>query len=266
MPPLRVIVHGATGRMGRETLTALGRDADLQPVGGVDREPLGDRFSLPESTDTALYATSLEELVPRCQADVVVDFSTASASMTAAPVAASAGLHLVIGTTGLSDADLATLENLSNEHKVGIIVAPNFALGAVVLGYLARIAARFFDYADIFEAHHEAKIDAPSGTALALARAISSEKSFTHLVPEKEPLAGTRGGEYNGVTIHSTRMPGRLAHHEVVFGALGQTLSLRHDTISRDSFMPAVLLAVKEVVKRRKFEVGLEGILGLTSP
>ena len=251
--------------MGRETLIALGRDADLQPVGGVDREPLGDRFPLPDSSDTAPYATNLEELIPRCQADVLIDFTIASACMAAAPVAAAAGLHLVIGTTGLSEADLATLENLSNEHKVGVIVAPNFALGAVVLGYLARIAAKFFDYADIFEAHHEAKIDAPSGTALALARAISAEKSFTHLVPEKEPLSGTRGGEYNGVSVHSSRMPGRLAHHEVVFGAQGQTLSLRHDTINRECFMPAVMLAVKEVVKRRKFEAGLEGILGLTA-
>ena len=251
--------------MGRETLTALSRDPDLQPVGGVDLAAKGDRLSLSDGSGTIPCATKLEDLLPRCQADVVVDFTNASACMAAAQTAVAAGLHFVTGTSGLSEGDLKTLEDLSHRHEVGVVVAPNFALGAVVLGYLARIAARFFDYVDIFEAHHEAKIDAPSGTALALARAMAAEKRFSRPAPEKEPLLGTRGGDHNGISIHSTRMPGRLAHHEVVFGTQGQTLSLRHDTMSRDCFMPALLLAVKEVAKRRKFEVGLEGILGLTA-
>ena len=116
---------------------------------------------------------------------------------------------------------------------------------------------------DIFEAHHEAKIDAPSGTALKLARDIAAEGRFTRPEPQTEPLSGTRGGAYNGVSIHRSRMPGRMAHHEVVFGAPGQTLSLRHDTVSRESYMPGVLLAVREVGKRRELVVGLESILGL---
>ena len=264
MPPLRVIVHGAMGRMGRETLGALSRDPDLEPVGAIDIPPREDELPLPDGSGTIPYATTLEELLSRCQADVVVDFSHATACMAMAPTATARGLHLVIGTTGLNDAHREMLADMSRRHEVGIIAVPNFALGAVVLNYLVRIAARFFDYADIFEAHHEAKIDAPSGTALGLARAIAGEKSFTRPEPEMESLPGTRGGEYKGVTIHSTRMPGRMAHHEVVFGIAGQTLSLRHDTISRECYMPALMLAVKEVVKRKELVVGLEEILGLS--
>ena len=202
MSPVRVIVHGAMGRMGREILATLSRQKEMEPVGAVDVIPRGDRLPLADSTKVIPYATFLEELLSRCQADVVVDFSNASACMKMAPVAAAHGIHLVIGTTGLKDSDLHTLAGLCKSHQVGIIAVPNFALGAVLLNYLSRIAARFFDYADIFEAHHEAKIDAPSGTALALARGIAGEKKFIRLVPEIEPVAGTRGGEYNGVSIH----------------------------------------------------------------
>ena len=264
MPPLRVIVHGAMGRMGRETLGALSRDPDLEPVGAIDIPPREDELPLPDGSGTVPYSTTLEELLSRCQADVVVDFTNAAACMALAPTATAHGLHMVVGTTGLSDTHRETLADLSRRHGVGIIAVPNFALGAVVLNYIARIAARFFDYADIFEAHHEAKIDAPSGTALGLARAITAEKQFTHPEPEMEPLPGTRGGEYNGVSIHSTRMAGRMAHHEVVFGIAGQTLSLRHDTLSRECYMPALVLAVKEVVMRKELVVRLEEILGLS--
>lgn len=250
--------------MGLETMAALCRDPDLEAAGAVDITPMDGQYTLPDSITTIPYATSLAELLPRCQAEVVVDFSNASACVDTAWTAAMNGLHLVIGTSGLSDADLEALGQLSDRYHVGIIVAPNFALGAVVLNHVARIASRFFDYADIIEAHHEAKIDAPSGTAIALAKAMAAEKHFNRPEPEKEPLSGTRGGSYKGISIHSMRMPGRLAHHEVVLGALGQTLTISHDTLSRECFMPAVMLAVKEVVKRRDLVVGLEEILGLS--
>ena len=250
--------------MGQQVLSALCADGEFEPVGGVDLGTGRDTIDLPDGSGAIPYANSVTDLLSQVQADVMIDFSIATASVEAARMAAEKGVHVVIGTSGIGEPELEALRELSLRNEVGILVVPNFALGAVVLTHLARIAARFFDYADIHEAHHEAKIDAPSGTAMALARAIADNKSFKHAAPEKEPLPGTRGGEYNGVSIHSSRMPGRLAHHEVVFGALGQTLSLRHDSISRESFMPAVLLAVKEVAKRRGFEVGLEGILGLS--
>jgi 4-hydroxy-tetrahydrodipicolinate reductase len=163
----------------------------------------------------------------------------------------------------MSDHDLHTLEGIAGEHDIGIIVAPNFALGAVLLMHLARKAAPFFEYADIIEAHHEAKIDAPSGTALAIAKAIAQDKQYERNQPEKEPLPGTRGGEYNGVGIHSVRMAGRIAHHEVIFGTTGQTLILRHDTVGRDCYMPGVMRAIREVVNLKGLVVGLDKILGL---
>ena len=261
---LRVVVHGALGRMGQQVLAALCADDEVEPVGGVDLSKGRDTIDLPDGSGVIPYANSVENLLAQVQADVLIDFSLATATVEAARIAAERGVHVVIGTSGIGDRELEALRDLNLHNEVGVLVVPNFALGAVVLTHLARIAARFFEYADIHESHHEAKIDAPSGTALALARAIAENKSFEHPDPQKEPLAGTRGGNYNGVSIHSSRMPGRLAHHEVVFGALGQTLSLRHDSISRESFMPAVLLAVKEVAKHRRFEVGLEGILGLS--
>ncbi len=265
MTAVRVIVHGAVGKMGREILATFSRTSDLEPVGAVDIVPGQDSLPLPDGTKSVPYATSLKDLLTRCKADVVVDFSNASACRAMAPVAAASGLNLVIGTTGLNDNDLKMLEDLSHRYQVGIFAAPNFALGAVVLNHLVHIAARFFDYAEIFEAHHEAKIDSPSGTALGLARSIASEKKFTRPRPEMEPVAGTRGGEYNGVSIHSTRMPGRLAQHEVLFGIAGQTLSLRHDTLSRECYMPGIILATKEVMsKRGQLVVGLDKLLGIS--
>ena len=138
--------------------------------------------------------------------------------------------------------------------EIGAVVAPNFALGAVLLGYLAHTVARHFDYAEIVEAHHEAKKDSPSGTALALARALAAGRKtpFQRPVPEKETLPGTRGGDSDGVTIHAMRMPGRLAHHEIVLGTQGQTLTLRHDTVNRECYMPGVLAAVRKVRRLRR--------------
>ena len=179
--------------------------------------------------------------------------------------AAPSKANVVIGSTGIQQDALDEAAALANEHGVGIIIAPNFALGAVVMTHLARTAAPFFDYADLTEMHHENKIDAPSGTALAIAQATVEGKggAFTAPEAEKELVPGTRGGTLDGVTIHSARMPGRVAHHELVFGALGQTLTLRHDSVSRDSFMPGVLLAIREVGSRPGLTVGLDKLLGL---
>ena len=165
----------------------------------------------------------------------------------------------------MTQANLLEAKSLANEHQTSIIVAPNFALGAVLLVHLAKMASRFFDYADLTEAHHEAKVDAPSGTALAIARGAANGKGGPFVAPatERETLAGTRGGNLDSVAIHSGRMPGRVAHHELVFGALGQTLTLRHDSTSRESFVPGVLMAIREAVKSRGLTVGLDKMMGL---
>lgn len=250
--------------MGGETLKALQRDPGLEPVAGVGRRALeGERLALPDGSGAIPYGTDLPAVLEQVASDVVADFTNASACIEAAHAATSRGLSFVTGSSGLSVENLETLGALAREHEVGVIVGPSFALGAVVLNHLARVAAPFFEYVDVFEAHHEAKIDAPSGTAIALARAISEGQAFTRPDPEREPVPGTRGGQLNGVSIHSTRMPGRLANHEVVLGTTGQTLSLKHDTLSRECFMPGVIMAIKEVTKQRKFIVGLESLLGL---
>ena len=190
--------------------------------------------------------------------------------MEAATVAAGRSVNLVLGASGLTDSHLAQLDAMANDSGIGIIVAPNFALGAVILKRLLEQAAPYFDYVDIVESHHEAKIDAPSGTALAIARAAEEGKGKAkgkkYLAPaaDKETLPGTRGGTSDGgVSIHSARMQGRVAHHELVFGGPGQTLTIRHDSIGRESFMPGVMLAIREAVKKPGLTAGLEKILGL---
>jgi 4-hydroxy-tetrahydrodipicolinate reductase len=196
---------------------------------------------------------------------VVVDFSMAEAAMNVARLAVQRKINLVIGTTGLSPDALSEMDRLARAHEVGIIVAPNFALGAVVMVHLAKVAARHFDYAEIMEMHHEQKLDAPSGTALSTARAMAEArgKPFVHPGTEKASLKGTRGGELEGISIHSVRLPGLMAHQEIIFGTSGQTLTIRHDTINRECYMPGVILAMKKVVELKGLTYGLEKILGL---
>ena len=262
MAPIRVVINGATGKMGTETVNAVCREDDLALIGAACRRERGPTLPLPEGNEVPL-STNLEELLQQTRPDVLVDFTNAATCMAAASLAGGYSTNLVLGASGLTDDNLQQLDALANDKNVGIIVASNFALGAVVLKRLAEQAAEFFEYVDIIEAHHEAKIDAPSGFSLALAKSIGDRKQFTRNYPEKENLPGTRGGEYNGVTIHSIRMPGRSAHHEVIMGAPGQTISLRHDTLGRDCYMPGVLRCIREVVKQQGLVVGLENILGL---
>ena len=262
MAPIRVVVNGATGKMGVETVAAVSRQDDLALVGATCRQDRGPALTLPNGGQVPL-STNLEELLDRTNPDVLVDFTNAAACMEAVSVGAARSIHLVLGASGLNDDHLKQLDALANDKSIGIIVAPNFALGAVILKRLVEQAAPFFDYVDIVEAHHEAKIDAPSGFAMALAKSIGDRKQFARNHPERENLPNTRGGEYNGVTVHSIRMPGRSAHHEVIMGAPGQTVSLRHDTLGRDCYMPGVLRCIREVVKRPGLVIGLENILGL---
>jgi 4-hydroxy-tetrahydrodipicolinate reductase len=175
------------------------------------------------------------------------------------------GARLVSGTTGLADEFMEELERECRERKLGAVMAANFAIGAVLMIHLAKLAGRHFDYAEIIELHHERKADAPSGTALATARAMLSARGrpFENSPAAKETLAGTRGGALDGIGIHSVRLPGLVAHQEVILGTLGQTLTIRHDTTSRESFMPGVLLAIKEVMNRQELVVGLDKLIGL---
>ena len=262
---INVIVHGAAGKVGREVLRALCSDAELKAAGAVDLKADSDRLPLPDGSGQIPFSADLETIIPQTNPDVMVDFTIREAAMPAIRTAARYGVNLVIGTTGLSSEDIDEIDELSRQSDIGAVVAPNFSLGAVLMIHIAKLAASYFDYAEVIEKHQEAKADAPSGTALATAQAMVAARGrpFGYPILKKESLAGTRGGQVEGISVHSVRLPGFLAHQEVILGAPGQTLTIKHDSISRESFMPGVVMAVKYVVKNRGLIYGLEALLGL---
>ena len=264
METIRVVVHGALGKVGREVVNALCQESETQLVGAVDLKASEDYLTLPDGSGKVPISADLNDILNKCQTDVIVDFTIAKATMPLARTAATQGVNLVIGTTGLSTDELGEMEQLSKDNKIGIVIAPNFALGAVLMMHLSKIAAKYLDYAEIIELHHHLKADAPSGTALSTARAMAEArgKPFSR-PPESGKTLNSRGDEVEGVAIHSVRLPGLMAHQEVILGAPGQTLSIRHDTINRECYMPGVMLAVKEVVKRQELIYGLDALLNL---
>jgi 4-hydroxy-tetrahydrodipicolinate reductase len=251
--------------MGKEVTAAVCKDPGLKLVGAVDIKAVQEKLSLPDGSGEIPLSSDLSVILKSCRPQVLVDFTIAEAAMSAARIAIGQGVNLVIGTTGLSDDNLKEIGKLSKVNNVGAVVAPNFAIGAVVLLHLASIAAKHFEYAEIIELHHQEKADSPSGTALATAKAMleTRGKPFNYVQTKKETLGGCRGGQVDGVAIHSVRLQGLVASQEVVFGAQGQILSLRHDTMSRECFMPGVMLAIKEVVERKGLVYGLDTLLNL---
>lgn len=266
MTDIKVAVNGALGRMGFTVLNAVEQEDGMIPVGGVDIQATTSQATIDTDSGTQLpLAKELSELFKIVKPDVVVDFTNAEGAATAMRTCINHGVRCVSGSTGLNEQELHSIGELASQHRVGIISASNFALGCVVLMHLARAASQHFDYADIIESHHEQKIDAPSGTALSIASAMIEGKGsdFNQNTTEKEILSNTRGGSINGINIHSARMPGRVARHEVVFGAVGQTLTIIHDSISRESFMPGVMLAIRRVMQEKNMIIGLDSVLGL---
>ena len=264
MEPVKVVVYGASGRVGQEVVKAVCHEPEMQMVGAVDLKVSEDYLTLPDDSGTVPFSANLDSILSSCQPDVVVDFTIAKATMPAMRTTAEHGVNMVIGTPGLTADDIGEIERLAVARKIGVVVAPNFALGAVLMMHLARIAAKFLDYAEIIELHHERKVDAPSGTAIFTARAMADARGKPFLQPSGQGEAQvSRGQQVEGVAIHSVRLPGLMAHQEVILGGQGQTLSIRHDTISRECYMPGVILAIKEVVKRQGLIYGLDNLLGL---
>ncbi|MEO6043693.1 MAG: 4-hydroxy-tetrahydrodipicolinate reductase [Tepidiformaceae bacterium] len=258
MDDLRVVVSGS-GRMGRQVAEAVKAAEGMHPVAFLDgMATTGKIDHLPVFTDPE--ACFLEK-----QPDVAIDFTNAAWTPGLAEAALASNVRMVIGTTGLSEQFMTWIEKEAEAKKLGVVVAANFAIGAVLMMHFAQQAARFFDNAEIIELHHDQKVDSPSGTAKMTAELMRAarENDFTHPVSEKEPLPGARGAEFGGVAIHSVRLPGLVAHQEVIFGGLGQTLTIRHDTTGRDSFMPGVILATREVMGLDKLVVGLDSLVGL---
>jgi len=258
MSPIKIIVHGALGKVGREVIKAVSLDPETRLVGAVDIKAADTNLPI-EGMNGVPLSTNLEQVITTTNPDVMVDFTLAGAAMPAIRAAAKKGVNMVIGTTGFTPEDIKEMEQLAKTNRVGIVLASNFALGAVLMMHMAKIAAKYFDYAEIIELHHHMKADAPSGTALSTARGMAKSRGKPFQVPKGQDL----GGQVEVITIHSFRLPGLMAHQEVLFGTAGQTLSIRHDTINRECYMPGVMLAVKEVIKRKELIQGLDILLEL---
>jgi 4-hydroxy-tetrahydrodipicolinate reductase len=250
--------------MGREVTNALCAEPETEVVGAVDLAVPTNQLALPDSSGSVPLSSDLDQILTSQQPDVLVDFTIARATMPAVRVAAPKKVNLVIGTTGLTAADLDEIDRLAQDNSIGAVVAPNFALGAVLMMHLSKIAARYLDYAEIIELHHDKKADAPSGTALTTAREMAKVrgKPFSRTL-DRDKNMKSRGDEVENIPVHAVRLPGLLAHQEVILGALGQTLRIRHDMLNREGFMPGVIIAIKEVVKRRGLIRSLDALLGL---
>jgi 4-hydroxy-tetrahydrodipicolinate reductase len=264
MEKINVVVHGASGRVGQEVVKAVCQESGMKLVGAVDIKASGPELVLPDGAGKVPFSTDFQFILTTCRPDVVVDFTIAKACMPAVRIAADKGVSMVIGTTGFSADELAEMEKLAKAKKIGIVVAPNFALGAVLMIHMAKIAGKFFDHAEIIELHHDKKLDAPSGTAKSTAQVMADARGKAFMTPSVQGNASaSRGETANGINIHAVRLPGLMAHQEVIFGGAGQTLTIRHDTINRECYMPGVLMAVKEIIKRKTYIYGLDKLLGL---
>lgn len=264
MEQIKVVVYGASGRVGQEVVKAVCRDPETALAGVVDLKAGTDTLALPDGSGNVPFSSDLDSILKACKPDVIVDFTASGGTMPAVHICAERGVHMVIGATGHSADDIKDMENLSLTRGIGIVLAPNFALGAVLMMHLAKIAGKYFDHAEIIELHHDRKVDAPSGTSKMTARNMLEARGKPFEPPavpgEDSP---SRGRSFDGINIHSVRLPGYMAHQEVILGGDGQTLHIRHDQISREAFMPGVLLAIKEIVKNPRFIYGLDNLLGL---
>jgi 4-hydroxy-tetrahydrodipicolinate reductase len=262
---IKVIIVGALGKMGREAAVAVDHDEELELVGLVDVKNDG----IKKSQITGLAANDfsisndLPALIDACGPDVMVDFTNPHAVYQNARTALQKKVRCVIGTTGLTEIEIGELGRLVETHGVGAAIVPNFAIGAVLMMQMAALAGKYLPNVEIIELHHNQKVDAPSGTAMKTAEMILEQcGSFApQPVQEYEKLAGARGAAMEHIHIHSVRLPGLVAHQEVIMGGLGQTLTIRHDSYDRVSFMPGVLLAIKKIYGESRLIYGLENML-----
>ncbi len=247
---LNIAVCGANGKMGQEVVKAVNNSEDMKLVAQIDI--FNGQFK------------TIEEAKKATNIDVLIDFTQPDSIYQNALYCLNNNIKIVIGTTGLSDDQIAELRKISEEKKVSCLIAPNFSTGAILLMKFAQMASKYFNNAEIIELHHNQKKDAPSGTAVKTALMMSeANEDFTKgNCPEKETIDGSRGGvSYNNIHIHSIRMPGYIASQEVLFGANGQVMSLRHDSMNRECYMDGVLLATRYVANNNEFIYGLENII-----
>ncbi len=265
MKKIKIVVAGPRGRMGQEAVSLVHNTEHFELVGVLDRKNNGGNLSELDGFNgiSAPIYSDIEECLHELRPDVLIDLTTPEVGMKHAVTALKSGVRPVVGTTGFSKEDLEELNRLCQEKELGCIIAPNFAVGAILMMKFSQMAAKYFSDVEIIELHHDKKLDAPSGTAVKTADMIAQvrqEKQQGH-PNEIETHRGARGANIEGMRIHSVRLPGLIAHQQVIFGAEGQTLTIRHDSYNRASFMSGVKMAVENVMKLDVLVYGLENIL-----
>ncbi len=258
---IRVGVIGAAGRMGAEVCRAVTDADDCELVAAVDTHAAGEDLRAVARVDSDLVVAGDLDALTQAGAQVAVDFTAPDAVAGNVRWLLEHDVHAVVGTTGLGDDDLEELRDLAATGEANALLAPNFAIGAVLMMEAAQRIARHLPHVEIIELHHDGKADAPSGTALRTADLIADARTEAPEPTLGTGLEGARGADRRGIRVHAIRLPGLVAHQEIVFGGPGQTLTLRHDSIDRSSFMPGVLLAVRAVSDLDGLVVGLESIL-----
>jgi len=260
---IRVAVFGALGRMGREVMSAVDADDELELAAAVDREVPPGGEEMEAGTTTVTVFPSSDDLEPS-EIDVAVDFTVAAAAVQNMRWALEHGVHVVVGTTGIPADELEALAAMAKDSEANALIAPNFTLGAVTMMRLSEIASKVFSECEIVEMHHRGKVDAPSGTALETARRIESAMSAPDETDATQrELPGARGVKAGPVRIHSVRLDGYVASQKVVFGSPGETLTISHDTTDRACFMPGVVMAIKAINDMPGLTIGLEKVLGI---
>jgi 4-hydroxy-tetrahydrodipicolinate reductase len=258
---MKVAVAGAAGRMGREVCRTVALEDGMELVCAFDPMAAGKTLqSLVPETQRPLVITGDRGDMLAAGAEIMVDFTVAAAALENIPFALSHGIHVVAGTTGFSDADIDKWRGLAEEHGAHCLIAPNFAIGAILLMKFAAVAARYMPDCEIIELHHPFKLDAPSGTARLTAEKVAEalEGATAAAAEGTGPPAASRGMAVRGIPVHSVRLPGLVAHQEIIFGGQGQTLSIRHDSIDRTSFMPGVVFALRRITEHPGLTIGLE--------
>ncbi|MGG0276915.1 4-hydroxy-tetrahydrodipicolinate reductase [Bacillus rhizoplanae] len=265
MNEIKVIIAGPRGRMGQEAVLLMERTPHFNLVAAIDYKHGGKKISeiagLP-NIDAPIYA-DLHTCLDEVEADVLLDLTTPEIGKKHVTLAVERGIRSVIGTTGFTEEELQKLIETTKEKQVGTIIAPNFAVGAVLMMKFSQMAAKYFQDVEIIELHHDQKLDAPSGTAVKtvdLIRQNREPKQQGH-PNETEQLEGARGANVDGIHIHSVRLPGLIAHQEVLFGGDGQMLTIRHDSFNRASFMSGVKLSIETVMQLDHLVYGLENII-----
>lgn len=263
---IRVAIGGPRGKMGQEAVHTVMKNENMELVAVLDHREIGELLSespeFPASYEVPVFL-DLESLLTTIKPDVFVDLTTPHQVFEHTTKCLEYGVRPVIGTTGFTDEQLQQCTSLAKEKELGCIIAPNFAIGAVLMMKFASLAAAYFPDVEIIEMHHDQKLDAPSGTAYKTAQMISEVRPAHKQghEEEKEILAGARGASFDGIPIHSVRLPGLIAHQQVLFGGEGQLFTLRHDSYNRQSFMSGVSFSINQVMDLKELIYGLENIL-----